>query len=72
VAAALSEAMAFATGSEIAVTIELQLQEGVAVGTFLEVAARVVGESDGLIEAVGEASVDDHEVASARATYRRR
>ncbi len=71
-AAALSEAMAFAAGSETAVTIELQLREAVAVGTFLEVAARVVGQTDGLVATTSQASVGAQEVASAQATYRRR
>jgi len=72
-AAALSEAMAFAAGSETnAAAIELQLQAPVPVGTFLEVEAEALSASGGELEAIATAWVDDRQVASARGRFRRR
>jgi acyl-coenzyme A thioesterase PaaI-like protein len=73
VAAALSEAMAFATGSESeAEAIQFQLQSAVPVGTFLEVEAQALRGASGVLEAIATARVDGEQVASANGTYRRR
>jgi acyl-coenzyme A thioesterase PaaI-like protein len=70
IAAALSEAMAFAAGgnSEIA-TLELELQAPVPVGVFVEVQAHT---ANGAAEAFAAASVSGQTVATARGAYRRR
>ncbi len=71
VAAALSEAMAFAAGiTGAAVEIEMALEAPVPVGTFLDVEAAVVGEADGALEVRATAAVEGRQVASGRGIYR--
>jgi hypothetical protein len=69
VAAALSEAIAFAAGDEIN-ALEIQLHAPVPVGTFIEVEAHVEPAPGGERTAIATAWVDQREVASACAAYR--
>ena len=70
-AAALSEAMAFAAGSEVELTgIELRLKAPVPVGAFLEVESRAATSSEGALVATARALVDGEEVASSRGACR--
>lgn len=72
VAAALSEAMAFAVGNDgRAVEIEIRLQAPVPVGAFLELEARVTGAADRDLEVSGSAAAERRQVASGRGIYRR-
>ena len=72
IAAALSEAMAFAAGAGAEPsTIELSLEASVPVGTFIEVDARADGLARAEIEATATASVDGERVAIAQGAYRR-
>jgi hypothetical protein len=73
VLAALSEAMGLACGPRArAARVELELQEAVPVGAFIEVEASAGPEGSGGIEASATATVDSRQVASARGTYRTR
>jgi acyl-coenzyme A thioesterase PaaI-like protein len=70
VLAALSDAMAFACGPHTRPNrIELELCAPVPVGSFLDVSARSAPGPDGRLEATATASVDDRQVASARAVF---
>jgi acyl-coenzyme A thioesterase PaaI-like protein len=71
VAAALSEAMAFAVGVDgRAVEIDIRLHGPVPVGTFIELEARVRSAADGHVEVSGSAAADGRQVASAQGVYR--
>ena len=71
VAAALSEAMAFAVrGAMRPTAIYVELEAPVPVGAFLEVVAEAVGTEGGDREATATARVGDQRVAAARGTYR--
>jgi len=73
VAAALSEAMAFAAGEEMeASAFEVRLDAPVPVGTFLEVEARLSGTAGAEEEASATGSVSGQTVATARGAYRLR
>jgi acyl-coenzyme A thioesterase PaaI-like protein len=68
VAAALSEAIAFAAGDDMDLaTLQIELEAPVPVGVFLEVEARAGTE----LESTATAWVSERQVASASATYRR-
>lgn len=72
VAAALSEAMAFAAGGERrAAAIRIELEAPVPVGAFLDVEARVLGTADGNLEVSGSAAAEGRQVARAVGIYRR-
>jgi acyl-coenzyme A thioesterase PaaI-like protein len=72
IAAALSEAMAFAAGAGVEpAAIELNLKATVPVGTFLEVEAEAHGATPPHeIEATATARADGEQVATARGAYR--
>jgi acyl-coenzyme A thioesterase PaaI-like protein len=73
VAAALTEAMAFAAGGHLrASSIEVTLERAVPVGTFLEVEARVTDHVAAEVLAVATASVSGQTAATARGAYLRR
>jgi acyl-coenzyme A thioesterase PaaI-like protein len=73
VAAALSEAMSFVSGSEMRATwLEVRIHGPVPVGAFIEVQARVLDYPDGGFQASATATVEDQPVASARGSYERR
>ena len=72
IAAALSEAMAFAAGAGAEpAAIELGLEATVPVGTFLEVDAHAHSSTDAEIDITATARVDGKQVATARGAYRR-
>jgi acyl-coenzyme A thioesterase PaaI-like protein len=69
-AAALSEAMAFAAGADMAVSsFEVELHGIVPVGAFIEVEAHVVGGAGGTLEARAAAWVEGKQVAASRGSY---
>ena len=73
VAAALSEAMSFAAGGDGgAASVEIKLERPVAVGTFLQVEARVTDPAADEVVAIATASVSGQTVATARGAYPRR
>jgi acyl-coenzyme A thioesterase PaaI-like protein len=73
VAAALSEAMSFACGTEMRATaIEARFEAPVPVGVFLELEAQVLDLPDGAFQASATATVEDRPVATARGSYERR
>jgi acyl-coenzyme A thioesterase PaaI-like protein len=73
IAAALSEAMTFAGGTELELTaIELRLEALVPIGTFLEVEARLARPAASETEATATARSEGSQVATARGAYRRR
>jgi acyl-coenzyme A thioesterase PaaI-like protein len=73
VLAALSEAMSLACGPEMrAARLELQLEEPVPVGSFLDVEAEAGEDSERGQEASAIARVGDRPVAAGRGAYRRR
>jgi hypothetical protein len=70
VAAALSEAMAFAVGPRASArTLEIDTQSDAPVGGFLELEAHVEGRHGDIVHATAAAHVDGQPVARARARY---
>jgi acyl-coenzyme A thioesterase PaaI-like protein len=73
VAAALSEAMSFACGTDMrATSIELRVEGPVPVGAFLQVEAQALDLPGGPFQASATGTVGEDPVASARGTYERR
>jgi hypothetical protein len=70
VAAALSEAIAFAVGPEATIrTLEIEMLGDAPVGGFLDLEAHVEGRAGQTLHATGAAHADGQPVARARATY---
>jgi acyl-coenzyme A thioesterase PaaI-like protein len=70
--AALSDAMALACGPDVRpARLELELQDRVPVGSFLDVEAQSTTGAGDALEATARATVDAREVAVARAVFRR-
>jgi acyl-coenzyme A thioesterase PaaI-like protein len=69
--AALSEAMAFACGSDArAIRVELDIQGSVLVGSFLDIVAEAREATPEGVAAEATAQVEDRTVARARGLYR--
>lgn len=70
VAAALSEAMSFACGTQMrATSFELAIGGALAIGTYLELEAQVLDLPNGGFQASATGTVDDDPIATARGTY---